>query len=54
MIEFIVCMTRLPDMTREDFKKYWMNMHGSFFMYKADVMGAIKKSAIPHIGYTVE
>ena len=29
-------------MTREEFKDYWMNKHGPFFMSNADTMGAIK------------
>jgi hypothetical protein len=29
-------------MTREDFKDYWMNKHGPFFMNNADAMGAKK------------
>ena len=27
-------------MTREEFKDYWMNEHGPFFMSNADAMGA--------------
>jgi len=29
-------------MSREDFKDYWMNKHGSFFMKNSDAMGAKK------------
>jgi len=29
-------------MSREDFKDYWMNKHGPFFMNNADAMGAKK------------
>jgi uncharacterized protein (TIGR02118 family) len=29
-------------MSREDFKDYWMNEHGPFFMNNADAMGAKK------------
>lgn len=29
-------------MTREEFKDYWMNSHGPFFMKNADKMGARK------------
>jgi len=42
MIKFIMCITRHPDMTREEFKEYWMNKHGRFFMRHADAMGAKK------------
>jgi len=42
MIKFVMCLTRRPDMSREDFKDYWMNQHGPFFMSNADVMGAKK------------
>ena len=40
MIKFVMCLTRHPDMTREEFKDYWKNKHGPFFMSNADAMGA--------------
>ena len=42
MIKFVMCLTRHPDMSREEFKDYWMNKHGPFFMENADAMGAKK------------
>jgi len=42
MIKFVMCITRHPDMTRGEFKDYWMNSHGPFFMGNADAMGAKK------------
>ena len=42
MIKFVMCLTRHPDMTREEFRDYWVNEHGPFFMSNADVMGAKK------------
>lgn len=42
MIKFVMCLTRHPDMTREEFKVYWMHQHGPFFMRNADAMGAKK------------
>ena len=42
MIKFVMCLTRHPDMSREEFKDYWMNQHGPFFMSNADAMGAKK------------
>lgn len=42
MIKFVMCLTRNPDMSREEFKDYWMNKHGPFFMENADAMGAKK------------
>jgi len=42
MIKFVMCITRHPNMTREDFKDYWMNKHGPFFMENAGVMRAKK------------
>ncbi len=42
MIKFVMCITRHTDMTREDFKDYWMNKHGPFFMNNAEAMGAKK------------
>lgn len=40
MIKFVMCLMRHPDMSREEFKDYWMNKHGPFFMANADAMGA--------------
>ncbi|MEZ5541963.1 MAG: EthD domain-containing protein [Pseudomonadota bacterium] len=42
MIKFIMCITRHPNMTRAEFKDYWMNKHGPFFMSIAGAMGAKK------------
>lgn len=42
MIKFVMCLTRHPSMTREEFRDYWMNKHGPFFMENADAMGAKK------------
>lgn len=42
MIKFVMCMTRHPDMSREEFKDYWMNKHGPFFMKNAAAMRAKK------------
>ena len=48
MIKFIMCITRHPDMNREQFRDYWMNKHGPFFMQNADAMRA-KKYLQSHI-----
>ena len=42
MIKFVMCLTRHSDMTREEFRDYWMNEHGPFFMSRAQAMGAKK------------
>ncbi len=42
MIKFVMCMTRHPDMSRAEFKDYWMNKHGPFFMKNAAAMRAKK------------
>jgi uncharacterized protein (TIGR02118 family) len=42
MIKFVMCITRHPAMSREEFKDYWMNSHGPFFMANADAMRAKK------------
>ena len=42
MIKFVMCITRHPDMTREEFKDYWMTRHGPFFMENAAAMRAKK------------
>ena len=42
MIKFVMCITRHPNMNREEFKDYWMNKHGPFFMENAGAMRAKK------------
>lgn len=42
MIKLVMCLTRHPDITREEFKEYWMDKHGPFFMSNAETMGAKK------------
>lgn len=42
MIKFVMCLTRHPDMTREQFQDYWLNKHGPFFMENAAIMRAKK------------
>ena len=42
MIKFVMCITRRADMSREEFKDYWKNKHGPFFMSNAGTMGAKK------------
>lgn len=42
MIKFIMCITRHPNMSRDEFQDYWMNKHGPFFMENASTMRAKK------------
>ncbi len=42
-----MCLTRHPNMSREEFKDYLMNKHGQLFMNNTDAMGA-KKYPIAH------
>ncbi|MCG8035592.1 MAG: EthD domain-containing protein [Candidatus Thiodiazotropha taylori] len=42
MIKFVMCLTRHPNISRAEFRDYWMNKHGPFFMRNAAVMGAKK------------
>ena len=42
MVKFVMCLTRHPDMTREEFADYWENKHGPYFMENAKIMGAKK------------
>ena len=42
MVKFVMCLTRHPEMTREEFKHYWKKKHGPFFMGNAEAMGAKK------------
>ena len=48
MIKFVMCLTRHPDISREEFKDYWLNKHGPYFMENAEIMGA-KKYVQSHI-----
>jgi uncharacterized protein (TIGR02118 family) len=40
MIKMVMCVTRHPSMTREEFRDYWTNKHGPFFKSNADSIGA--------------
>ncbi len=42
MIKFVMCITRHPDLSREQFRDYWLNSHGPFFMQNAATMRAKK------------
>ncbi|MEZ6136334.1 MAG: EthD domain-containing protein [Pirellulaceae bacterium] len=42
MIKFVMCLTRHPDLSRDEFRDYWINNHGPFFMKNAAVIGAKK------------
>lgn len=42
MIKFVMCITRHPNMSRDQFQDYWLNNHGPFFMKNASVMRAKK------------
>ncbi len=42
MIKFVMCITRHPAMTRDEFKDYWKKKHGPFFMKNAGAMRAKK------------
>ena len=42
MIKMLMCLTRSPKLTREQFQDYWQNSHGPFFMKNAAVMRAKK------------
>lgn len=42
MIKFVMCLTRHPDMSREQFMDYWQNEHAPFFMKNAATMRAKK------------
>ena len=37
-----MCLTRSPEMTREEFQDYWSNNHGPLFMKNAHIMRAKK------------
>lgn len=42
MIKFVMCCTRNPKMSREEFQDYWLNSHGPFFMKFAELHKAKK------------
>ena len=42
MIKFVMCLTRHPKISREQFQDYWQNNHGPFFMKNAAIMRAKK------------
>jgi len=42
MIKFVMCCTRHPDMSREEFQDYWLNKHAPFYMSFAEKFGTKK------------
>ena len=42
MIKLIMCLKRRDDLSREEFRAYWRDKHGPFFMKNAGVMGTKK------------
>ncbi|MBT8486325.1 MAG: EthD domain-containing protein [Phycisphaerales bacterium] len=40
MIKLVMCLHRHPDLTRQEFRDYWMNNHGPFFRKHMDDMRA--------------
>ena len=42
VIKFVMCLCRHPNLTREQFRDYWLNNHGPFFQKHADDMRAKK------------
>ncbi len=40
MIKLIMCLTRRPEISREQFQDYWLNSHGPFFQENASAMRA--------------
>ena len=42
MIKFVMCITRRPGMSRDEFRDYWINRHGPYFMQNASAMRAKK------------
>lgn len=42
MIKLVMCLTRHPDKTRQQFQDYWRHEHGPFFQQNAGAMGAVK------------
>lgn len=42
MIQLVMCLTRHPDKTREEFQAYWLESHGPFFQKNAHTMRSKK------------
>ena len=42
MVKFVMCCTRNPKLSREEFQDYWLNSHGPFFMKFSNVHKAKK------------
>lgn len=40
MIKFVYCVRRRPDISLEEFRKYWLEKHGPFVRSFAEIMGA--------------
>ena len=42
MIKFVMCLTRHPEMTRQQFQDYWKNQHAPLFQSFASTHKAMK------------
>ena len=42
MIKFVLCIRRLPHLSREEFQDYWLNHHGPLVASFQDKMGMIR------------
>ena len=39
MIKLVYCLRRLPELSREEFQRYWRENHGPLVRERADALG---------------
>lgn len=50
MVKLVFCLRRRPDLTREQFQKYWLETHGPLVRERAKTIGALRYVQV-HTGY---
>lgn len=50
MIKLVFCLRRRPELTREEFQKYWLEKHGPLVRARAEAIGALRYVQV-HTGY---
>jgi uncharacterized protein (TIGR02118 family) len=50
MVKLTFCLRRLPTLSREEFQKYWIGIHGPLVRERAAALGALRYVQL-HTGY---
>jgi uncharacterized protein (TIGR02118 family) len=50
VVKLIFCLRRLPHLSREEFQKYWLEVHGPYVRERAAAVGMVRYVQL-HTGY---